>query len=61
MTGPQDHDDPESADIRVLLVDDHPAVRTVLTELLSDEDDFSVIGECEDGSQVVEAASRLTP
>ena len=51
----------DAADIRVLLVDDHAMVRTTLSELLSDEDDVTVVGECEDGSQVVEAASRLQP
>jgi DNA-binding NarL/FixJ family response regulator len=51
----------DSADIRVLVVDDHEMVRTTLSELLSDEDDLTVVGECEDGSQVVEAASRLQP
>jgi DNA-binding NarL/FixJ family response regulator len=49
------------ADIRVLVVDDHPSVRATLTELLSDEDGLTVVGECEDGSQVVEAAERLHP
>lgn len=48
-------------DIRVLVVDDHPLVRTTLTELLAEEDDLTVVGECEDGSQVVEAATRLRP
>ncbi len=50
-----------SADIRVLVVDDHPLVRTALAELLSDEDGVTVVGECEDGSQVVEAVARLQP
>src|SRR5687768_10713214 len=36
-------------------------VRESLSELLSDEDDVTVVGECEDGSQVVEAATRLRP
>ena len=49
------------ADIRVLVVDDHPLVRATLAELLSDEDGLSVVGECEDGSQVVEATARLRP
>ena len=53
--------DDDAAGIRVLLVDDHEMVRTTLSELLSDEDDVTVVGECEDGSQVVEAASRLRP
>jgi DNA-binding NarL/FixJ family response regulator len=50
-----------TADIRVLLVDDHSSVRMSLAELLEDEDDFSVVGECEDGSEVVAAAARLKP
>ena len=51
----------EPVGIRVLLVDDHPAVRTAVAQLLSEEDDFSVVGECEDGFQVVAAASELRP
>jgi DNA-binding NarL/FixJ family response regulator len=50
-----------SAGIRVLLVDDHPMVRRALAEALSDEDDLTVVGECEDGSQVLVAAARLRP
>ena len=50
-----------SADIRVLLVDDHPLVRRALAEALSDEDDLTVVGECDDGSQAVDAAARLAP
>jgi DNA-binding NarL/FixJ family response regulator len=52
-------DDP--AGIRVLIVEDHPQVRAALAERLSDEDDVTVVGMCEDGSQVVEAAARLRP
>jgi DNA-binding NarL/FixJ family response regulator len=48
-------------DLRVLVVDDHPMVRTSLSALLSDEDGVTVVGECEDGSQVVEAVRRLGP
>jgi DNA-binding NarL/FixJ family response regulator len=51
----------DAADIRVLLVDDHPMVRTSLSEVLSDEEGVTVVGECEDGSQVVDAVSRLRP
>jgi DNA-binding NarL/FixJ family response regulator len=50
-----------SADIRVLVVDDQPWLRTALSDLLVGEDDFTVVGECEDGSEVAEAASRLQP
>ena len=52
---------PDAAGIRVLVVDDHPLVRATLTEMLSDEDDLTVVGECEDGSQVVDAVERLRP
>ncbi len=51
----------DSTGIRVLLVDDHPLVRTALAERLSTEDDLTVVGECADGSEVVEAAARLHP
>jgi DNA-binding NarL/FixJ family response regulator len=47
--------------IRVLIVDDHPRVRATLAELLSDEGDLTVVGECADGSEVVDAAARLHP
>jgi CheY-like chemotaxis protein len=50
-----------SGDIRVLVVDDHPLARLRLTEMLAGEADLSVVGECEDGSHVVEAAARLRP
>jgi len=60
-TGRQPAGHEATADIRVLVVDDHPWVRASLTELLSDEDGLTVVGECEDGSQVVEAAERLHP
>jgi DNA-binding NarL/FixJ family response regulator len=48
-------------DIRVLVVDDHPMVRTALTEVLAEQDGVTVVGECENGSQVVEATQRLNP
>lgn len=55
-------DQPERrADIRVLVVDDHPLVRTTLVEIVEDEDGLVVVGECGDGSEVVEAAARLRP
>ena len=50
-----------ATDIRVLVVDDHPMVRASVTDLLADEDDLTVVGECEDGSQVVDAVQRLRP
>jgi DNA-binding NarL/FixJ family response regulator len=50
-----------SADLRVLVVDDHPLVRKTLSDILSEEDGLTVVGECEDGSLVVEAVARLRP
>jgi DNA-binding NarL/FixJ family response regulator len=47
--------------IRVLVVDDHPVVRGALTDVLSSEEGMTVVGECADGSQVVEAAAQLRP
>jgi DNA-binding NarL/FixJ family response regulator len=53
--------DSGDAEIRVLLVDDHPLFRRTLAETLHEEDGLVVVGECEDGSEVVEAAARLRP
>jgi DNA-binding NarL/FixJ family response regulator len=50
-----------TGDIRVLVVDDQPFVRAALTEVLAAEDGLTVVGECEDGSQVVDAAEQLRP
>jgi DNA-binding NarL/FixJ family response regulator len=50
-----------TSDIRVLVVDDHPLVRTALSEVLDGEDDLTVVGQCEDGSHVVAAAEQLRP
>jgi DNA-binding NarL/FixJ family response regulator len=57
MPGPRQQIPP----IRVLVVDDSPLVRRALVERLSDEDDLTVVGACEDGSEVVAAAERLRP
>ena len=48
-------------DIRVLVVDDHPLVRTALAAIIDDEDGLTVVGECADGSEAVAAAARLRP
>ena len=50
-----------SADIRVLVVGDHPLARLRLREMFAGEADVSVVGECGNGSAVVEAAARLRP
>lgn len=47
--------------INVLLVDDHPLVRTGLAGLLSATDDVRVLGEAADGAVAVTQAEALAP
>jgi DNA-binding NarL/FixJ family response regulator len=52
---------PEGPMIRVLLVDDQELVRSGLTRILRRRDGFHVVGECDDGDQVVAAVEALAP
>jgi DNA-binding NarL/FixJ family response regulator len=45
----------------VLLADDHPFVRRGIRNLLDSEVDLSVVGEAEDGVQVVQLAEKFRP
>lgn len=47
--------------IRILLADDHAVVRAGLRTLLTAEPDFELVGEAEDGYQVLKMAERLRP
>lgn len=47
--------------IRVLVVDDHPVVRSGLVGLLGGEPDLEVVGEAEDGARGVALAEELRP
>ncbi|MGY1603246.1 response regulator [Geodermatophilus sp. SYSU D00815] len=47
--------------IKVLVVDDHAFVREALGSLFAETDDIDVVGECADGSEVVDAALRADP
>jgi DNA-binding NarL/FixJ family response regulator len=40
--------------VRVLIADDHPIVRTGLKQILADDPDIEVIGEAENGGEVIE-------
>jgi DNA-binding NarL/FixJ family response regulator len=46
---------------RILIVDDHAAVRLALTRVIESVDDFEVCGEAENGRVGVERALRLKP
>src|SRR3954468_14792226 len=52
---------PEVAVIKVLLADDHAFVRGALVQLLTATDDITVVAECADGSEVLDAALRTQP
>jgi DNA-binding NarL/FixJ family response regulator len=47
--------------IRVMLVDDHPVLRSGVKTLLGAEEDLRIIGEAEDGSTAVRLALELEP
>lgn len=47
--------------IRLLLVDDQVLFRQGLATLLSTEDDFSVIGQADDGEEAIALAAQLEP
>ncbi len=47
--------------IRILIVDDHEMVRDGLAVMLSREDDFSVVGEAQNGLEAVEKTRELQP
>lgn len=47
--------------VRVLLVDDHPVVRTGLRALLASHDDIVVVAEASSGEEAVASASAAKP
>jgi DNA-binding NarL/FixJ family response regulator len=47
--------------IRVMVVDDHDFVRSMMCELINGTDDLQVVGEAEDGAQAVVVARATTP
>ena len=47
--------------IRVLIVDDQPVVRAGVAPILGPTDGFTVVGECADGDEVVDAVGRRGP
>jgi DNA-binding NarL/FixJ family response regulator len=53
--------DPSGAPIRVLVVDDHPAVRRGLRTFLELADDIEVVGEAADGRQAADLVAETAP
>jgi DNA-binding NarL/FixJ family response regulator len=47
--------------IRVLVVDDQPIVRAGIARILGPDDGFEVVGECDDGDEVVAAIATVRP
>src|SRR5947209_5192909 len=47
--------------VTLVIADDHPIVRHGLRMVLEAESDFSILGEVQDGLQVLEAVERLRP
>jgi DNA-binding NarL/FixJ family response regulator len=47
--------------LRILVVDDHPIVRSGITSVLATQSDFEVVGEAANGADAVQAAARLAP
>jgi two-component system LytT family response regulator len=50
-----------SADWRVIVADDEPAARRGVRQLLAAFPDFSIVGECRDGAEVLAALDTLRP
>ncbi|WP_326639933.1 response regulator transcription factor [Streptosporangium sp. NBC_01755] len=50
-----------TAPIRILLVDDHPVVRSGIRAMLAGQPDFELVGEAATGEDGVEAARALAP
>jgi DNA-binding NarL/FixJ family response regulator len=47
--------------IRVLIADDHPAVRSGLKAILTKAEDIELVGEAGDGQEAVRLAQQLQP
>jgi two-component system, NarL family, response regulator NreC len=47
--------------VRILIADDHPAIRTAVRHILREHPRFEVCGEAEDGARAIEEAQKLEP
>ena len=46
---------------RILIVDDHPALREGLRSILSAHQNFDIVGEAADGLEAIDLVERLLP
>lgn len=51
----------KSAKIRILIVDDHPVVRTGLTSMLGTQESFEVVGAASSGEEALALIKQRTP
>ena len=51
----------DSEPIRVLIVDDEPLARKRLRELLKDDSEIIIVGECANGAETLSSARELAP
>lgn len=47
--------------VNIILVDDHKIIRKSIKAILSSEDDFSIIGEAENGKEAIDLVEQLHP
>jgi DNA-binding NarL/FixJ family response regulator len=53
--------DPSGHALRIVIADDHDAIRRLLREILESEDNWVVCGEASDGVEVIERTRDLHP
>ncbi len=51
----------EGRRLRIVVVDDHPVVRTGIAGMLAGQEDLEVAGEAADGAEAIEVVERLRP
>ncbi len=51
----------ETQEIRIVIIDDHPLFREGVKRILSMEQDFNVVADGEDGSEVIDLVRNHQP
>jgi diguanylate cyclase (GGDEF)-like protein len=52
---------PATETIRLVIADDDPAIRLVMSSLIARQEDLELVGEAEDATQAIELAARRRP